>query len=339
MNRRSFFSCLGMGPLVAASGTVNRPGRIAPANTRWPALSSADHCDTEATVTHCRDYIGEVLGSARKNGLDPVAGLRTYFRELDCMIRGLRKGDLVLLAGRPGMGTTTLALNIACRVAMGGWDTTRQEDAKPVLISPMSVWPPALVLSMLSGYAAVEVRRLRRGQLSPQEVRSLKSKAAELESAPIYLGHGPTVGLSLGELHTVAAMAKREAPGLALLVVDVAEITGEPGDTRTRPNLDLVCRNLKHLAQKLDLPIIAIAGLTRGAKGREGHVPRLCDLPGGRLVHRPADIVILLHHAELYCPGARTCEADLIVAKNRHGPTGFARVAFRRDLDRFDDPA
>jgi len=339
MNRRSFLSWLGAAPLVGASGTAKLPGpnagRSASGACLTPTLGYGNTNSPAYELVPLEAHIKQVVNSLDRRNQDPVTGLRSYLRDLDDLTGGLQRSDLILIAGRPSMGKTALALNIACRVAMGGWDPPRAENAKPVLIVSMDEWNPALARNMLCAYAGVDVHRVRRGTLSGQDRRALRAKAADLRCAPIHMIQA--CPLALEDLQAMAIAAKEQIPGLALVVVDSVQRIEEPSGPGGRPDLALICRGLKGLARMLDVPVVGLSALTRRTEDREGHVPRLSDLPGGRWAHGSADVVILLYRPELYWPGERTGEAELIIAKNRHGPTGLVIMSFQRRCLRFDD--
>ncbi|HUT35861.1 MAG TPA: replicative DNA helicase [Planctomycetota bacterium] len=291
--------------------------------------------DRTAEATAVRDILQGIFDDIESMRENRITGLRTWFNDLDDLTCGLQRSDLIIVAGRPSMGKTTLALNMALRVALGGWPRPNKADAKPVLLFSLEMSKPVIARNILCCYARVDAHRLRRGLLPREEINALTMKAGDLYEAPIYIDDTP--GLSLRDLRTRARRLKMSVPGLALIVVDYLQLMEERHAENRQQEISIISRGLKGLARELDIPVIAISQLSRATEAREGHIPRMSDLRESGSLEQDADLIILLYRAEAYSPGERPGEADLIVAKQRNGPTGDVHATFLKNYLRFED--
>jgi replicative DNA helicase len=290
-------------------------------------------CFSEATaVQDILERIFEDIESFRENR---ITGIRTYFHDLDDLTCGLQPSELIIIAGRPSMGKTTLALNIASRVAMGGWHPPNKEEAKPVLVFSLEMSKPVIARNMLCGYVKVDAHRLRRGLLPREEINALTTRGGELYEAPIYIDDTP--GLSLRDLRTRSRRLKMKVKDLALIVVDYLQLMEERTAENRQQEISTISRGLKGLARELNIPVIAISQLSRATEAREGSVPRMSDLRESGSLEQDADLIVLIYREECYHPGARPGEADLIIAKQRNGPIGTVPVTFLKQFLRFED--
>jgi replicative DNA helicase len=296
------------------------------------AVSQGDQFAEAARVSDILEVVFKDIDSGAK---DRITGHRTYFRELDDLTCGFQPSDLIIIAARPSMGKTTLALNIAGRVAMGDWHRPNPEAGKPVLLFSLEMSKPVIARNLLCGYANVNAHRLRRGLLPIEEVNALTTKAGDLYEAPIYIDDTP--GLSLRDLRTRARRLKISEPDLAMVFVDYLQLMEQRGAENRQQEISMISRGLKALARELNVPVVALSQLSRATESREGHIPRMSDLRESGSIEQDADVIILLYRAEQYSPGERPGEADLIVAKQRNGPTGTVRATFLRDRLRFED--
>ncbi|MBM4032299.1 MAG: replicative DNA helicase [Planctomycetes bacterium] len=293
--------------------------------------------DRFAEASAVRDILQAIFADIENMRENRITGLRTWFNDLDDLTCGLQSSDLIIVAGRPSMGKTTLALNLATRVALGGWPQPNKADGKPVLIFSLEMSKPVLARNILCGYARVDAHRLRRGLLPREEINALTMKAGDLYEAPIYIDDTP--GLSLRDLRTRARRLKMTVHNLALIVVDYLQLMEERQAENRQQEISIISRGLKGLARELNVPVIAISQLSRATEAREGHIPRMSDLRESGSLEQDADLIILLYREEHYNPGARPGEADLIVAKQRNGPTGTVTTTFLRNYLRFEDRA
>ena len=291
--------------------------------------------DQFAEATAVRDILKDIFDDIESMRENRITGLRTWFNDLDDLTCGLQRSELIIVAGRPSMGKTTLALNIALRVALGGWPRPNKPDAKPVLIFSLEMSKPVIARNILCCYARVDAHRLRRGLLPREEINALTMKAGDLYEAPIYIDDTP--GLSLRDLRTRARRLKMSMPELSLVVVDYLQLMEERQAENRQQEISIISRGLKGLARQLNVPVIAISQLSRATEAREGHIPRMSDLRESGSLEQDADLIILLYRAEAYSPGERPGEADLIVAKQRNGPTGDVHATFLKNYLRFED--
>jgi len=291
--------------------------------------------DKFADAAPISDILKEIFQDIDSISGQRITGLQTHFKDLDDLTCGFQKSDLIIVAARPSMGKTTFALNISCRVAMGGWATPDPELAKPVLIFSLEMSKPVVARNLLCGYAKVDAHRLRRGLLPHDEIQALTMKAGDLYEAGIYIDDTP--GLSLRDLRTRARRLKMKVPELSLVVIDYLQLMEGPRSDNRQQEISTISRGLKALARELDVPVVALSQLSRATESREGHVPRMSDLRESGAIEQDADVIILLYREEQYNPGARPGEADLIIAKQRNGPTGKVTATFLRQFLRFED--
>lgn len=256
-------------------------------------------------------------------------GLPTGFIDFDQMTTGLHAGDLVIIAGRPGMGKTSLAMNVAENVAI--------EQGQPVLVFSMEMSAEQLAMRVLSSFGRINQQRLRRGELDDTDWSRLSSTGGLLRKAPLYIDE--TGALSPNELR---ARSRRIAArhGVKLIIVDYIQLMQVPNTRENRTNeVSEISRNLKALAKELKIPIIALSQLSRGVEARDDKRPRMSDLRESGSIEQDADIVVFVYRDEYYTrencsePGM----AEIIIAKHRNGPTGKIKARFLGEYTRFDN--
>jgi len=265
-----------------------------------------------------------------------VTGLESGFYDLDEMTSGLQPGEMIVVAGRPSMGKTTLALSVLEHVAVVG--------KKPVALFSMEMGREQIVQNMLCSRAKVESLRLRRGFLADEDFAKLSGALAGLSDAKVFVDDTP--GLTPLALRSRARrLHKRE--GLALVVVDYLQLMSGGRATREENRQQEICyisRSLKELARELSIPVVAISQLNRGVEGRADHRPLMSDLRESGAIEQDADVVLLLHREEYYehDPQRRKeleGQAELIIAKQRNGPTGVVNLTFLSRYMRFENGA
>jgi replicative DNA helicase len=277
------------------------------------------------------EMLGRVEDLAQKN--ETVTGLRTGFRDIDEMTSGLQDGDLVILAARPSMGKTSFALNIAEESAV--------RRGLPVIVYSMEMGATQLVQKMAGSIGRIDQQRLRTGQMNNDEWSRLSEAADALAKAPILIDE--TSGLTGAELR---ARARREARRLGkpgLIVVDYLQLmSGSDGSDDNRATLlGEISRGLKALAKELRCPVIALSQLNRSVETRTDKRPLMSDLRESGAIEQDADIIMFIYRDEYYNkdtskePGV----AEIIIAKQRNGPTGSVRLAFNKALAKFDNLA
>ena len=256
-----------------------------------------------------------------------VTGVPTGFSELDKLTSGLQPSDLIVVAGRPSMGKTAFSMNIAQYVAM------LKETAVPVGIFSMEMSKEQLVTRLLSSEAEVEHSKLRTGTLSSAEWPKLAYAAGKLSEALIYIDDSPAMGVL--ELRARARRLKKEH-GLGLLVVDYLQLMrgGKTAIERREQEISEISRFLKALAKELYIPVIAISQLNRMLEQREDKRPKLSDLRESGAIEQDADVIMFIYRDEVYNRDKENNKgiAEIIIGKQRNGPTGTFELAF---LDKF----
>ena len=266
-----------------------------------------------------------------------LTGMNTGFRDLDAMTLGLHNGDLIVVAGRPSMGKTALALNIAEYVATG--------LNKAVGIFSVEMSREALVFRMLCGRARLNQHKLRSGQLKETEWPRLTTAGSVLSSAPIWVDDSPT--LSPLELRAKARRLKAQG-SLDLLIVDYIQLMHSSVRAENRQQeIANISRNLKSIAKELNVPVIALSQLSRAVEQRGGDKrPQLADLRESGAIEQDADLVLLLYRPEVYLSHLdrddpkyleKQGRAEVHIAKQRNGPTGVMHLSFLKDLARFEN--
>jgi replicative DNA helicase len=291
--------------------------------------------DVAAEAAAVSDLLEDIFRDIETAAENRITGLRTWFHELDDLTSGLQPSELAIIAGRPSMGKTTFALNIAGRVAMGDYNDPDPQNGRPVLIFSLEMSKPVIARNVLCGYAKVDAHKLRRGLLSKEEIQELTVRAGDLYEARIYIDDTP--GLSLRDLRTRARRLKMKVPDLSLVVIDYLQLMEERTAESRVQEISIISRGLKALARELDLPVIALSQLSRQVEAREGNEPRMSDLRESGSIEQDADLIALLFRPEYYQPGTRPGEADIIVAKQRNGPTGRFPLTFLRQFLRFEN--
>ncbi len=260
-----------------------------------------------------------------------VTGVPTGFVDLDEMTSGLQPGELIIVAARPSMGKTALALNIAQHVG------TRTDRTVGVFSLEMS--KEQLFLRMLTAEAGIDSHRLRTGFLGENDWTKLSTAMGQLAEARIFIDDSP--GVAVLEMRAKARRLMLEH-GLHLILVDYIQLMQSAGRFENRTlELGAISRGLKGLAKELGIPVVALSQLSRAPEARADHRPMLSDLRESGALEQDADVVVLLFRADQY-PNAAEEErgiAELHVAKQRNGPTGLVKLAFLKEYTRFESLA
>lgn len=258
-----------------------------------------------------------------------VRGVPTGFKDLDEMLAGLQPSDLFILAARPSMGKTALALNLAHNVAVG--------SNKTVLVFSLEMSKEQLVDRMLSMESGVDAWALRTGNLSDNDFEKLSHAMGALGEAPIYIDDTP--GITVGELRT---KARREAHKreIGLIVVDYLQLMSGGskfgGDGNRVQEISEISRGLKGVARELNVPLIALSQLSRSVESRSPQIPQLADLRESGSIEQDADVVAFIYREEYYNPDTdRKNITDLFIKKHRNGPTGAVELYFDREKQKF----
>ncbi len=257
---------------------------------------------------------------------DTVSGVGSGLHGLDEKTSGFQPTELIVLAARPAMGKTALVCNIAMAVA---------KAQKGVLLFSLEQSKHELAERLLCIHAKVSGHKLRKGELDEFEQNTLMEAANDLRGWHIFIDDSP--GRTMSQISAIARRLKRRGQ-LDIVIIDYLQlIESEDPKMPREQQISSITRRLKFLAKELHIPVIALAQLNRGLEQREDKRPKLSDLRESGAIEQDADIVMFLHRPEAYDPEDRPGEADLIVAKNRHGPIGTVELVWLRDMLKFGD--
>lgn len=282
--------------------------------------------------THIRDVLLENIEiidkAAQMEG--GLTGITTGFRDLDEKTSGLQKSDLIILAARPAMGKTAFALTVALNAAVKG--------GASVLVFSMEMGKEQLGQRLLAMESRVDMQNLKKGKLARRDWDDINDALDVLSKATIHIDD--TAGVSIMEMKSKCRRLKAEA-GLDLVIIDYLQLMNPEGraDSRTQ-EISVISRNLKLLARELDVPVIVLSQLSRAPETRTDHRPMLSDLRESGSIEQDADIVLFLYRDDYYnkeeaVPG----ECEVIIAKQRSGPTGTVKVAWLEKITKFVDSA
>ena len=260
-----------------------------------------------------------------------VTGVPTGFTDLDRMTAGLQPSDLIIVAGRPSMGKTSFCLNIAEHVAI--------DKGIGVAVFSLEMSKEQLVLRMLCSQARVDLSKVRTGFLAQKDFPRLAEAAGRIHDAPIYVDDTPA--LSALELRAKARRLKRDKEAnLGLIVVDYLQLMRGSGsrDESREQEISQISGSLKALAKELRVPVIALSQLNRQVEGRNPPKPRMADLRESGAIEQDADVIAFIYRDEVYNPQSRDQgAAEILIAKQRNGPIGDIRLAFRSEFTRFEN--
>ena len=263
-----------------------------------------------------------------------ITGLATHYEKLDEMTSGLQASDLVIIAARPSMGKTALAMNMAENAAIN--------DQKVVGVFSLEMSREALLLRLLCSTAEVDAHKMRTGSLWRDDMDKVVRAMERLAQAPIFIDDTP--GISLSEMRAKARRLKQSQGRLDLILVDYLQLMS--GGSRRFENrtqeVSAISRGLKALAKEMKVPVIALSQLSRAPESRGGdHRPQLADLRESGSIEQDADLVMFIFREEVYVQDdpALNGMAEIIIAKQRNGPVGKIRLAFRKPCTRFENLA
>ncbi len=261
-----------------------------------------------------------------------VTGLPTGFVDLDEKTAGLQEGDLVIVAGRPSMGKTAFALNIAEHVAV--------ENGVPVAIFSMEMGAAQLAMRMLGSIARVDQHKMRTGRLNEEEWSRLSTAMGKLHEAPIFIDE--TGALNALELRTRARRIHRQCGKLGLVMVDYLQLMSASTDGENRATeISEISRSLKALAKELGAPVVALSQLNRALEQRPDKRPMMSDLRESGAIEQDADVILFVYRDEVYYPDKPESKgtAELIIGKQRNGPIGKVDMTFLGEHTRFENRA
>ncbi len=297
---------------------------------------SAEKATTGARLV--KDLIKDAMASIEKlyDSRGALSGLATGFRDLDRITSGLHPANMIVIAGRPSMGKTSLAMNIAENLAI--------DQGKPVGIFSLEMSAEELVKRMLCSRAKVNLRAVSDGFLGERDFHPLTAAASQLMKAPLYIDDA--AGLTIQQIRARARRMKLQYD-ICLVVIDYLQLMRAPSrraDQSRQVEISDISSGIKGLAKELQVPVMVLSQLNRQPEQREGGKPKLSDLRESGAIEQDADVVGLLVRPEVYADeeGEKAAErgkATLIIAKQRNGPTGEVALTFLHEYTRFEDAA
>lgn len=264
----------------------------------------------------------------RYNHRDELIGVPTDFYDLDMMTSGLQKSDLIILAARPSMGKTALALNIAQNVAI--------KAKKAVAIFSLEMPKEQLVTRMLCSVAEVDTQRLKTGMMQAKDWEKLTTTMNIFADAPIYIDDN--AGATVMDIRAKCRRLAMEEKEIGLVVIDYLQLMeGSGGSDDRNQQVSAISRGLKALARELGVPVIALSQLSRAVESRQDKKPMLSDLRESGAIEQDADIVMFIYRDEYYNKedSENKGKADLIIAKHRNGPVGSVELLFQANITKF----
>ncbi|MEY4495742.1 MAG: hypothetical protein RL744_806 [Pseudomonadota bacterium] len=289
----------------------------------------ADYLEIEPLLKTVVARIDELYN--RQGGSD-ITGIATGFIDLDKQTSGLQKGDLVIIAGRPSMGKTAMALNIAENVALA--------EGLPVVIFSMEMSGEQLAARLLGSVGRVDQSRMRTGKLQDDEWPRVTDAIARLSNTQILIDE--TGALSSLELRARARRIARNFGGtLGLVVIDYLQLMSGSGSENRATEISEISRSLKSLAKELQCPVVALSQLNRGLEQRPNKRPIMSDLRESGAIEQDADLIMFIYRDEVYHPDTTQDKgiAEIIIGKQRNGPIGTVRVSWQGPYTKFDNLA
>lgn len=279
-------------------------------------------------AVHVKNLLPGAIDSIDQGFLseDTLTGVPTGFIDLDKITTGLQASDLIIIAGRPSMGKTTLAMNIAEHAGI--------KSGIPVAVFSMEMSEQQLIKRMLSSIGHIDQTKIRTGKLADEDWPKLTSAVSALSEARIYIDD--TAALTASDLRARARKLVREY-GIGLFIVDYLQLMRGPGENRVQ-EITKISGSLKALAKELNVPVVALSQLSRAVTNRPDKRPTIADLRDSGSIEQDADLILLIHRDEVYNKDSRQKGlAEVIVGKHRNGPTGEILLTFLGKHIRFEN--
>ena len=261
-----------------------------------------------------------------------LIGFSSGFKDLNKQTQGLQRGDLIVVAGRPSMGKTSFAMNIAENFLLN-------EDVKGgVLVFSLEMPGESLTTRLLASHAKINQQNVRSASLSNEELKRFMDSSSKLRELPLYIDDSSL--LSPMELRARARrVSRQEEHGLSLIVVDYLQLMQLPGSTENRVNqISEISRSLKALAKELNVPVIALSQLNRAVEQRPNKRPMMADLRDSGAIEQDADLILSIYRDEVYNEDSEEGnKAEIIIGKQRNGPIGTVNLSFLKEFTRFED--
>ncbi|MCR2812982.1 replicative DNA helicase [Microbacterium sp. zg.Y1090] len=288
------------------------------------AEAAEDYVPLETAVTSAIDEIEAARG---RDG--SMTGIPTGFAQLDELTNGLHGGQMIVVAARPAMGKSTLALDFARSAAI--------KHNMPTIFFSLEMGRSEIAMRLMSAEGAVPLQNMRKGTLDSRDWTTIAATRGRINDAPLYIDDSPN--MTLVEIRAKCRRLKQRV-GLRMVIIDYLQLmtSGKKVESRQQ-EVSEFSRALKLLAKELQVPVIALSQLNRGSEQRTDKRPQVSDLRESGSIEQDADMVMLLHRDSVYDKDTRPGEADLIVAKHRNGPTATIEIAFQGHFSRFTDMA
>jgi replicative DNA helicase len=317
--------------LIAASNEILREA-YAPHEDAEHVLDSAekkifDIAEKKVgnSVVSLESVLHEVFESIENRG---QRGVETGFIELDEMLNGLQAGEMIIVAARPSMGKTAIAMNIIEAIAA--------DSRLPCAVFSLEMSKQQLAQRMLCSRGEIDAHKLRKGMLQAHEYSKLASVVGELAKAPIWVDD--SAGLTMLDLRAKARRLKLQHD-IKCIMIDYMQLMDCPGVDSRQEQVSIISRGIKAVARELRIPVICLSQLNRASEGRDGHRPRMSDLRESGSIEQDADVVMLLHREDYYKMSDQDFVpdniAEVIIAKQRNGPTGTVKLTFDPKTTRF----
>ena len=271
------------------------------------------------------------LNELSKKG-SKLLGSSTGYKDLDKKTQGLQKGDLIVVAGRPSMGKTSFAMNIAENMLLN------PDVHGSVLVFSLEMPAESLTTRLLASHAKIDQQDVRSARLSNDQLQKFMESSAELRDLPLLIDDSSM--LSPMELRARARRVYRQSKdGLALIVVDYLQLMQLPGSSESRVNqISEISRSLKSLAKELNVPVIALSQLNRAVEQRPNKRPMMADLRDSGAIEQDADVIFFIYRDEVYNEDSEEGnKAEIIIGKQRNGPIGTADLTFLKEFTRFEN--
>ncbi len=342
------------GPLVHHAELIRKKSilrQLIQTSSEVAARCYEDQDDIDALVDEAEKTIFEIAQSKKKQGFqamsdvvpkafdritqlfdrqEQITGVATGYTELDRMTAGLQPADLIILAGRPSMGKTALAMNIVQQVAVA--------DRTPVAVFSLEMSVEQLALRMLCSLGRIDSQRIRTGRLIEKDWPDLTRATGMLSESPIFIDD--TAGIGVLEMRAKARRLKSEHD-LGLVVVDYLQLMQGRAKVENRTQeISDISRSLKAMAKELEVPVIALSQLNRSLESRTDKRPQLSDLRESGAIEQDADVIAFIYRDEVYNKAEDNPNrglAEIIVGKQRNGPTGIVKLTFRADITTFEN--
>ncbi|MCX8026971.1 MAG: replicative DNA helicase [Thermodesulfovibrionales bacterium] len=286
---------------------------------------------TNNSFANLKDIVKDTLKTIETliNKRSNVTGIPTGFKDLDDITAGFQPGDLIIIGGRPSMGKTAFALNIAQHCAI--------HTRLPSAVFSLEMSKEQLAMRMLCSEASVDYSKLRKGFLNQKELKSIIRAASTISESPIFIDDTPAI--SVMEIRAKARRLKTEQKGLGLIVIDYLQLMrGRTDAERREQEISEISRSLKALAKELHVPVVALSQLNRRVEYTQEKRPNLGDLRESGAIEQDADVIIFLYRDEVY--NKKTQDkgvAEIIIAKQRNGPTKTIKLTFLHEFTKFVD--